>query len=502
MKRAAEVVLQRVRLSTSSPSTLRGTKIVATIGPSSSTKEVLSRLVTAGVDCVRLNFSHGKAEEHLARAAIIREISGEIGREIAIMADLQGPKIRVGKFEKGSVMLAQGQRFVLDAARAELGDERGVGLDYRDLPKDVSEGTVLLLNDGLIELVVDRVEGNKVHTTVVQGGELGNNKGINKVGGGLTAPALTDKDKADIVTAVTARADYIAVSFPKTAADMEEARELVRVACRAQGVSREPGLVSKIERTEAIHNLEAIILASDGIMVARGDLGVEVGQAKVPGLQKRMIKLARQHDRFVITATQMMESMINASSPTRAEVSDVANAVEDGTDAVMLSAETAAGHFPVETVQWMAKICVQAETDISSESGQGAPHPSAAKCPIDMATARGAVSLAKIARCKALATITWSGSTALWMSRGPSFLPIVAATDQIETLRRVAVLRNVHGLMVPSIADRSAVVPLIIEFLGKDKVIVPGSKDRIVVTFGDKSHQAAGATNALTIIEA
>jgi hypothetical protein len=309
----------------------RATKIVATLGPASSDPFLLEQMIRAGVNVVRLNFSHGKAQDHVERARLVREAAKRAGREVAIMADLQGPKIRVGKFAEGKVFLQPGQTFVLDAARTELGDIDAVGLDYKSLPREVKAGDVLLLNDGLIVIVVDHVKGEAIYTTVRMGGELSNNKGINKQGGGLTAPALTAKDMEDIRTAMSFHADYVAVSFPKNATDMEMARQLCSVAAED---GHRPGLIAKIERAEAIPHLEEILLASDGIMVARGDLAVEVGNAVVPALQKRMIKLAREHDRVVITATQMMESMITNPVPTRAEVSDVANAVLDGTDAV------------------------------------------------------------------------------------------------------------------------------------------------------------------------
>jgi pyruvate kinase len=340
----------------------RSTKIVATLGPASSDPALLEQMIRAGVNVVRLNFSHGKAQDHIDRARLVREAAQRVGREVAIMADLQGPKIRVGKFAEGKVFLVPGQKFILDAARVELGDIDAVGLDYKALPSEVKAGDVLLLNDGLIVITVDAVRGEAVHTTVKLGGELSNNKGINKQGGGLTAPALTGKDMEDIRTAMSFQADYVAVSFPKNATDMEMARQLCNVA--AAEYNHKPGLIAKIERAEAIPKLLEILLASDGIMVARGDLAVEVGNAAVPALQKHMIKLARENDKVVITATQMMESMIVNPVPTRAEVSDVANAVLDGTDAVMLSAETASGKYPLETVEEMAKICLAADRPI------------------------------------------------------------------------------------------------------------------------------------------
>src|SRR5574343_471981 len=337
----------------------RATKIVATLGPASNTPEVLEQMIRAGVDVVRLNFSHGKAQDHIDRATMVREAAARVGKSVAIMADLQGPKIRVGKFEGGKIELVPGAKFILDADRTELGNQDIASLDYKELPRDVKPGDTLLLNDGLLVLIVEAVRGAQVHTVVKLGGELSNNKGINKQGGGLTAPALTGKDMEDIKTAMSFQADYVAVSFPKNATDMEMARQLCNVA--AAGYNHKPGLIAKIERAEAIPKLEEIMKASDGIMVARGDLAVEVGNAAVPALQKRMIKMAREMDKVVITATQMMESMITHPVPTRAEVSDVANAVLDGTDAVMLSAETAAGKHPLQTVVEMAHICAAAE---------------------------------------------------------------------------------------------------------------------------------------------
>ena len=328
---------------------MKATKIVATLGPASDTVDIIAEMIEAGADVFRLNFSHGTPEDHAGRANRVREAAARVGREVAIMGDLQGPKIRIGKFEHGHVHLDAGQAFVLDAAldnKAPLSNAQQASLDYKELPRDVRAGDTLLLADGLIQLSVARVEGDKVHTIVVHGGELSNNKGINKLGGGLTAPALTAKDLADIKTAVEIDVDYLAVSFPKSAADMQTART---VLAAAGGKAR---LIAKIERAEAIipKTLDEIIDASDGIMVARGDLAVEVGNAAVPALQKRMILRARDKNKLVITATQMMESMITAPVPTRAEVSDVANAVLDGTDAVMLAAESATGRYPVETV--------------------------------------------------------------------------------------------------------------------------------------------------------
>src|SRR5574343_386801 len=395
----------------------RATKIVATLGPASSTPEVLERMIRAGVDVVRLNFSHGKAQDHIDRARMVREAAAAVGKEVAIMADLQGPKIRVGKFENGKIELVNGTKFILDANRTELGNEEIVGLDYKELPRDVKPGDTLLLNDGLLVLTVEAVKGEAVHTVVKLGGELSNNKGINKQGGGLTAPALTAKDMEDIKTAMSFQCDYLAVSFPKNATDMEMARQLANVA--GEPYRHKPAMIAKIERYEAIPHLEAILKASDGIMVARGDLAVEVGNAAVPALQKRMIKMARELDKVAITATQMMESMIVNPVPTRAEVSDVANAVLDGTDAVMLSAETAAGRFPVETIEQMAALFTA--------------HPLG---------------------CKAILALTESGSTALWMSRHRIHVPIFGLTTTPQSQRKMTLYRNVRPLLMPKYEDR------------------------------------------------
>ena len=340
----------------------RATKIVSTIGPASNDIDTLVRMFKAGVDVVRLNFSHGKAQDHIDRARLVREAAALCGREVAIMADLQGPKIRVGKFEEGKIFLENGMKFILDAKwgeNGELGNIERCGLDYKELPRDLRTADVLLLNDGLIVLTVDKVVGSEIHTTVKIGGELSNNKGINRQGGGLSAPALTAKDMEDVKTAMSFQADYVAVSFPKNATDMVMARQLANIAGEAW--DHKPMMIAKIERAEAIPALQEILDASDGIMVARGDLAVEVGNAAVPALQKRMIKMARASNKLAITATQMMESMIVNAVPTRAEVSDVANAVLDGTDAVMTSAETASGRYPIETVEAMAAICLDAE---------------------------------------------------------------------------------------------------------------------------------------------
>jgi pyruvate kinase len=473
----------------------RATKIVATLGPATTKPDVLKQIILAGVDVVRLNFSHGVAQDHRERAQLVRDISREVGKEIAIMADLQGPKIRVGKFENGKVQLEVGQKFLLDANCA-IGNSAQVGLDYKNLPKDVIAGDQLLLNDGLIVLRVEKIVGECIHTKVEMGGELSNNKGINRAGGGLTAPALTEKDIEDLATAVDMRVDFIAISFPKNAQDMQLARELAQVHCVAK--NHEVRLIAKIERAEAIEPgvLEEIIMASDGIMVARGDLAVEVGNAAVPALQKRMIRLATEADKFVITATQMMESMITSPIPTRAEVSDVANAVLDGTDAVMLSAETATGLFPVKVVEQMAAICLAAEQ--SEAVTLDADFLDQTFTRIDQSIALGALFTAYHLNVKAIAALTESGSTALWMSRHKIHTPIFALTKRVETQRAMAMYRNVTPLQIDVSTDRDTALQEVEQLLLTKGVVKPG--DMVALTVGEPMGQAGG-TNTLKIIK-
>ena len=472
--------------------TSRATKIVATLGPASSDPALLEKMILSGVNVVRLNFSHGTAQDHINLATVVRAASKRAGQEVAIMADLQGPKIRVGKFESGKVLLVSGEKFLLDASRTEPGDIKGVGLDYKELPRDVKAGDVLLLNDGLIVLVVDAVRGEVVHTTVKLGGILSNNKGINKQGGGLTALALTAKDMDDIKTAMSFQADYVAVSFPKNATDMEMARQLCNVA--AAPYRHKPALIAKIERAEAIPNLEEILRACDGIMVARGDLAIEVGNAAVPALQKRMIKLARERDKVVITATQMMESMILNPVPTRAEVSDVANAVLDGTDAVMLSAETAAGNFPLETVEEMAKICLEAEKAEYKEIDSDFTGKTFAR--IDQSIALGALFTASHLGAKAIVALTDSGSTPLWMSRHDIHVPIYALTQHLSTQRKMTLYRNVQPLLMDISVDRDTALEQAEGHLLSRKIVQSG--DVYAITCGEPMG-APGGTNMLKI---
>jgi pyruvate kinase len=470
---------------------LRSTKIVATLGPASSDPAVLERMVRAGVDVVRLNFSHGTAEDHIARADLVKKISAKTGRTVGIMCDLQGPKIRVGKFEGGKITLQTGQAFVLDAT-CDVGNQERSCLDYKELPRDVAAGAVLLLDDGKIVLDVTAVKGEEVHTRVRHGGVLSNNKGINRQGGGLTAPALTPKDIEDIRTAARINADYVAVSFPKSGADMYMAKELLRAS------GGKAFLIAKIERAEAVLEpaLKDIMNACDGIMVARGDLAVEVGDASVPALQKKMIRMARELNKLTITATQMMESMIASPVPTRAEVSDVANAVLDGTDAVMLSAESASGKYPVETIEAMVRICVEAEQSQSVALEQEFLNRVFTR--VDQSIAMAGLFTAFHLKVKAIATLTESGSTALWMSRLNCGVPIYALTAQTATRYRCALFRDVYPLMVKYVGhDREELLAEAEKVLVENEVVKEG--DLIVLTIGEPIGKAGG-TNTMKIV--
>jgi pyruvate kinase len=469
---------------------LRKTKIVATLGPASNDRSVLEKMIIAGVDVVRMNFSHGVKEDHVARAELVRAIAKEQGRTVGVLADLQGPKIRVGKFAEGKITLNSGDAFILDAA-CKLGNQERVGLDYKELPNDVVVGDTLLLDDGLITMVVKAVKGAEIHVVVEHGGVLKNNKGINRKGGGLTAPALTDKDIEDIKTASLIKADFIAVSFPRSGADMDLARDLMH---KAGGKSQ---LVAKIERAEAIPALDDILNASDGIMVARGDLAVEVGDAAVPGLQKKMIKAARAKNKFVITATQMMESMIASPIPTRAEVSDVANAVLDGTDAVMLSAETAAGSFPVQAIAAMARVCLEAEKEHAPT--QDRRHGIAGKNQMESSIANAVVFTASNMDIKAVAALTQSGMTALLVSRMNITAPIYALTPLTETRRKVTLFRGVY----PVRFAQKSVDPEEVLYAAEDELKREGAVqdgDYIIITIGEPIGKAGG-TNTMKIVK-
>ncbi|HYE36191.1 pyruvate kinase [Methylocaldum sp.] len=472
---------------------MRRTKIVATLGPATDDPAVLERAIRAGLDVARLNFSHGDAETHKKRAEAVRAITRKLNRHVGILVDLQGPKIRIARFQgNGKVHLRENARFDLDTAfPPDQGDEHQVGCLYSDLPRDVNPGDVLLLDDGRIELGVDRIEGSRIVCRVIIGGELSNHKGINKQGGGLSAAALTDKDKLDIKTAAEIDADYLAVSFPRSASDLQEARDLLRAA------GGEAGIVAKIERAEALQPgvIEAIVDASDAIMVARGDLGVEIGDAVLPWVQKDLIKLARSRDRAVITATQMMESMIHSPMPTRAEVFDVANAVIDGTDAVMLSAETATGKYPDKAIAAMNRICKEAEQHPRvRQSGHRIDETFGY---IDEAIAMASMYVANHLPVKAIGAQTETGSTPLWMSRISSGIPIYALTRHEKTCRKVTLYRGVYPISFYSTTSDHAVLnrEIINEFLSRDLV---KQGDLVILTKGDLTG-VRGGTNALKI---
>jgi pyruvate kinase len=470
----------------------RHTKIVATLGPATDDLNVLTALVRAGADLVRINFSHGKAEDHARRVRLVRDAADAAGRYVGILGDLSGPKIRIERFTAGPVTLNDGDAFTLDTAHdPEAGTAEVVGVSYKALPRDVAPGDTLLLNDGLIALEVTAVEGTRVVTRVALGGELGNNKGLNKQGGGLSAGALTDKDRQDIRTAAELGVDYLAVSFVRGPEDVLEAKQLLKAA---GGDGR---IVSKIERSEAIHELDRIVHASDAVMVARGDLGVEVGYAELTGLQKRIIRLARARNRPVITATQMMESMIVNPVPTRAEVSDVANAVMDGTDAVMLSAETAVGKYPVKVVKAMAQVIEGAEKwhmtyrrDRTRLDGHFTH--------TDEAIAAAVMFTANHLDVKAIVALTESGSTPLWMSRIRTDIPIYAFTRQERTRRRVTLYRGVYPIAFDvTHTDPETLYHTIFELLLDKQIAADG--DLIILTTGELSG-VTGGTNAMKIL--
>ena len=471
----------------------RRTKIVATLGPATDDPKVLDKLIEAGVDVVRLNFSHDLAEVHKQRAEFVRDRAQAHGRQIGVIADMQGPKIRIGRFKGKRVRLEEGQRFVIDAELPlDAGDATRVGLTYKALPKDVARGATLLLDDGRIVLWVDEVSGAEIVCRVVVGGELSDNKGVNRQGGGLSAHALTDKDREDIKSAAQIQADYVAISFPRNAKDIEEARTLLRAAGGTGGI------VAKIERAEAVEAIEEIIRVSDAIMLARGDLGVEIGDAALPPVQKRIIRLARKMNRVVITATQMMESMIENAIPTRAEVSDVANAVLDGTDAVMLSAETATGKHPVAAVAAMDRVCREAEKE--DEAVFSMHRMSNHFERVDEAIAMAVMYSANHLPVRAIASLTESGSTPLWMSRISSAVPIYALTPHVETRRKVTLYRGVYpvGFSLTS-TDPERIMTEAIDELRRRGAVRDG--DLVILSIGEPLAKPGG-TNTMKIVRA
>jgi len=471
---------------------VRRTKIIATLGPATDAPGMLKKILSEGVDVVRLNMSHGKPEDHARRAREVREVAAELGREVAVLADLQGPKIRIEKFLAGPVILKSGDPFELDCrTEAPPGDTTRIGVSYLGLRNDVKAGDMLLLDDGLISLKVDKIDGTSIHTTVVAGGALSDRKGINRQGGGLSLTALAEKDKEDIKTAAQINADFLAISFVKSAADIEESRKLMRAA------GGSAAMVAKIERSEAIGTaLAGIIDASDVVMVARGDLGVEIGDAELPGIQKKIIRETLARSKVVITATQMMQSMVESPIPTRAEVLDVANAVLDGTDAVMLSQETAAGKHPDKAVAAMARVCLGAERGFGTSGEFTAPSVRLER--VDQAVALAAMYTAGHIGVRAIIALTESGGTAQWLSRYRSRVPIYALSRRVGARRRMMIYRDVTPIVFdaqgvdPAHAAKAAVQTLFnLNHLSEG--------DRVILTTGDHTGQHGG-TNTLKLL--
>ncbi len=470
---------------------MRRTKIIVTVGPATDKPGMLEKLLNIGVDLFRINYSHQTHREHKERFAAIRETSARLGMEVAIMVDLQGPKIRLQRFNNNEILLKQGAEFILDMGlAADAGDEKRVGVTYSDLYKNVKPGNILLVDDGRISLQVSRIDNKQIVCKVLIGGRLSNNKGINLKGGGLSAGALTDKDKKDLVHGVEMGADYFAISFVRNAGDINEARALLQQA------GSDAGIIAKLERAESLNHVEDIIQASDAIMVARGDMGVEIGDASLPPVQKRLIKLCETLHRPVITATQMMESMIDSPIPTRAEVFDVANAILDGTDAVMLSGETSIGRYPEQVVEAMARICT--ETEKQEQTRQSGHRINEQFERIDEAIAMSAMYAANHVNAKAIAALTETGSTCLWMSRISSGIPILAFTRHVHTMRKVKLYRDVYPLQF----DITHTDPLeanqeIIKDLVRRELVDEG--DLVIITKGDlRGHR--GGTNNMKII--
>jgi pyruvate kinase len=473
---------------------LRRTKIVATVGPATDDLGVMTGMMRGGVDVVRLNASHGTIEDRRQRLALVREAARICDRSIGILLDLPGPKIRIERFRDGRVMLNEGQHFTLDTALDPIGGSgEGVGVAYKDLPKDVTSGDVLLLNDGQIVLDVDRVSGTKIETRVRVGGELSDRKGVNRQGGGISAPALTERDLEDIKFGAQEEVDYIAVSFARDAADIERARRLVH---EAGGDAR---IVAKIERNEAITNLPEIVEASDVVMVARGDLGVEMGYAELTGLQKTIIHQCRSRNRVVITATQMMESMIQNPAPTRAEVSDVANAVMDGTDAVMLSAETAAGRYPVKVVAAMSEVIEGAEKYQLTHSRSRHRVEGQFKG-TEEAIAMAVMYTANHMKVRAIVALTETGATPLWMSRIRSDIPVYAFTRHETTRRRVTLYRGVYPVIFDVTKNKSTEDLYHAIFTRLLELQLVKSNDLVILTKGEYAG-ATGGTNSMQILK-
>jgi pyruvate kinase len=474
------------------PNTPRRTKIIATLGPATDRPGMLEALLREGVDIVRLNLSHGSADDQRRRAKEVRTAAENMGREVGILADLCGPKIRINEFEHGHVDLEAGQHFALDCRKdAPKGNQQRIGVAYLNLYADVQRGDTLLLDDGLISMYVDEVVGTEIRCTVIHGGVLSNRKGLNKLGGGLSIGALTDKDRKDVELAAELGVDFLAVSFARSAQDMHECRALLRKA--GSGAAT----VAKIERAEAIQALGEIIDASDAVMVARGDLGVEIGDAELPGLQKKIIREALARNRAVITATQMLQSMVESPIPTRAEVLDVANAVIDGTDAVMLSQESAAGKHPDKAVAAMARICLGAERQFETTDDYATFKPKLERT--DQAIALASMFLSSRLGVRAIVALTESGSTAQWLSRYRSAVPIYGMSRHQFARQRMALFRDVYPIdFDPHGGNSQHAAKEAILHLFKLGKLAEG--DRLLFTAGDHTGQLGG-TNTLKLLQ-
>ncbi len=470
---------------------MRRTKIIATLGPATDDLSVLTRLITAGVDAVRLNFSHGSAEDHRARVTHVRRIASEQKKILCIIADLQGPKIRIGCFKAGALILKDKDLFTFDALLDEnAGTAKSVGLTYKDLPKDVSPGDTLLVDDGRLSFTVLAVKDSQIQCQVLSGGTISDHKGINRLGGGLSAESFTPKDKEDMRTALSLDVDYIAISFPRSAEDILAAKRHIA------DMKGHAGIIAKIERREALDHIDGIIEVSDAIMVARGDLGVEIGDAALPAIQKQLISQARAKNKIAITATQMMESMIHSPIPTRAEVMDVANAVLDGTDAVMLSAETSNGDDPVRVLEAMSRICLGAEQHPKTLVSHHRLDKKFSHT--DEAIAMAAMYTANHLSVKAIVCLTESGSTALWMSRIRSGIIILGLSPHAKTLRKMALYRGVvpiHFSMVHE--DLDHIDRHALHYLLQQAFLKSG--DAVLLTKGQHIG-VLGGTNTLQIL--
>ena len=471
---------------------LRRTKIIATLGPATDTDSTIESLIRAGIDLVRINFSHGTLADHQRRVEAVRKWAAALNREVGVLGDLQGPKIRIARFQSGCAMLEAGQRFTLDANPGHVeGSQKVVGVDYKELPKDVNPGDVLLLDDGRIELQVERIDDFRILCTVKTGGELSDHKGINRKGGGLSAGALTAKDREDLKAAAAMDLDYIAVSFVRNASDILTTRNILNE------VNGTAGIIAKIERSEATAAVDEIIEVSDGVMIARGDLGVEIGDAEVPAIQKQIIERARFLDKPVITATQMMESMIQSPVPTRAEVSDVANAVLDGTDAVMLSGETAVGRHPEKVVIAVERVCLAAERQPSTRISRHRVDRRFQR--IDEAVSMSAMYAANHLDIQAIVALTESGSTPLWMSRIRTAIPIFGLSRHRLTLGKMTLYRNVYPLFFDVTRyRRDEIKREAVDVLERRGLLKTG--DMAIITKGDQDG-VYGMTNALKIVE-